>query len=63
MSERTREIGLKKAIGAPDGAILLEYVTEAAIIGLIAGIFGLLAGLLPTYRAARLDPVKALRTQ
>ena len=105
ISERTREIGLKKAIGAPDRAILLEYVTEAAIIGLIAGIVGLLvgiaatiglnhltdaqfgvqifrvtprlaalavafavglgalAGVLPAARAARLDPVKALRTQ
>jgi len=48
ISERTREIGLKKALGAPDWAILLEYVTEATIIGFIAGVVGLVIGVLAT---------------
>ena len=46
VSERTREIGLKKAIGAKVKTILGEYLAEAAMIGLIAGIVGMLLGLL-----------------
>jgi len=46
VSERTREIGLKKAIGAKVKTILGEYLEEAAAIGLIAGITGMLLGLL-----------------
>lgn len=42
--ERTREIGLKKAVGAGDGAIVGEYLLEAAMIGLLGGIFGILLG-------------------
>jgi putative ABC transport system permease protein len=46
VSERTREIGLKKAIGAKVKTILGEYLAEAAMIGFIAGIAGMLLGLL-----------------
>ncbi len=45
VNERTREIGLKKAIGATEGEIVLEYLSEAAIIGLLGGLVGLLLGL------------------
>jgi putative ABC transport system permease protein len=41
VNERTREIGLKKAIGASDGDIVKEFLTEAAVIGLIGGLVGL----------------------
>ncbi|MGB8647661.1 MAG: ABC transporter permease [Anaerolineae bacterium] len=41
VNERTREIGLKKAIGATDGEIIREYVGEAALIGLLGGAVGL----------------------
>jgi len=43
VSERTREIGIRKAIGAGDGDILAEFVTEAAAIGALGGAFGLAA--------------------
>jgi len=46
ISERTREIGVKKAVGAKTRHIVFEYLTEAAIIGLIGGIIGLGLGTL-----------------
>lgn len=54
ISERTHEIGLKKAVGAPNGTILMEYITEAGIIGLLAGILGLTVGLISTIFLNRL---------
>ncbi|HXZ98762.1 MAG TPA: FtsX-like permease family protein, partial [Candidatus Binatia bacterium] len=102
VTERVREIGLKKAIGAKTRNILGEFLAEAGLIGLIGGVVGYLlgllltamlnsgstsgglflitprltalsigfavalgavAGLLPAIRAARMDPVRALRAQ
>lgn len=40
VSERTREIGLKKAVGAETYSILFEYLTESAMIGFIGGVIG-----------------------
>lgn len=44
ISERIKEIGLKKAIGASDLDIVREYVSEAVIIGLVGGVIGLMLG-------------------
>ncbi len=44
VSERTPEIGLKKAIGATEGNILREFLIEAAVIGLLGGAVGFLFG-------------------
>jgi putative ABC transport system permease protein len=44
VSERTPEIGLKKAIGATEGNIVREFLLEAAMIGLIGGALGFLLG-------------------
>lgn len=97
VKERTREIGIRKAIGATRNMILGQFILEAVIICLVGGavglglswggsllidqfifpsampvwlalfsIFlsvavGLVSGLAPAYRAARLDPIEALR--
>ena len=103
--QRTREIGLKKAVGAEDPDILAEVLADAAKLGGLGGalgvllawpitvginlyaqseggftimeltprlavgavvfsaLLGMVAGLLPAWRAARLDPVVALRTE
>jgi putative ABC transport system permease protein len=103
VSERVREIGLKKAIGATTKAIMGEFLLESSFIGLVGGVvgFGLgfaittlmnatmpaaqgaiflvtpglallcigfalglgtVAGIIPAFRASRMDPVAALRS-
>jgi putative ABC transport system permease protein len=98
VTDRTREIGLRKAIGATRGEILWQFLVEAAtltllggLIGIVVGLaagevmkyvmaidaavplwsaglacavsigIGLVFGLYPANRAARMDPVEALR--
>jgi putative ABC transport system permease protein len=44
VSERTREIGLRKAVGARPTTILLQFLVEAVILCLLGGVLGLAAG-------------------
>ena len=44
IAERTREIGIKRAIGASRIGIVREFVTESALIGFIGGALGLALG-------------------
>jgi putative ABC transport system permease protein len=46
VTERTREIGVRMAVGAKRGDILIQFLVEALIISLLGGGFGLLLGVM-----------------
>jgi putative ABC transport system permease protein len=60
VSERTREIGIRKAIGAPKSAILVQFLIEAGLISLVGGAVGVGVGLIGTrFRIDGVQPVVA----
>ncbi len=48
VTERTREIGVRRALGAKQKHIILQFLVEAAVLGVVGGITGILAGVLCT---------------
>jgi FtsX-like permease family/Biotin-lipoyl like len=50
--ERTREIGIRKALGATDRAILSQFLTEAVVISVVGGSIGIVLGISLTFLAA-----------
>jgi putative ABC transport system permease protein len=49
VTERTREIGIRKAVGAPKAAILAQFLFEAVLLSLIGGGGGVLVGVIGTH--------------
>ncbi|MCX5965385.1 MAG: ABC transporter permease [Cyanobacteria bacterium] len=52
--ERTREIGIRKAVGATSGSILSQFLTEAIIISVVGGVIGVGLGIAFAFAAATL---------
>lgn len=44
ITERTREIGTRKALGATNGSIRMQFITEAVVVCLMGGIIGIIVG-------------------
>lgn len=54
ITERTREIGTRKALGAPNSSIRMQFIVESIVICLIGGIIGMILGILMGYAGVKL---------
>ena len=57
--ERTREIGIRRALGARQRTIVLQFLMEAASVSALGGAVGTLTGLLLAWVAAQVSPLAA----
>ncbi len=60
VTQRTREIGLEKALGASKGAIIFQFLAEALTISFIGGIFGVLLAYIVSFSVGRLTVYSAI---
>jgi len=60
VTERTREIGIRKALGAKRSAILMQFLVEATVISGIGGVIGVLTGVGTAQTLANLNNTQAL---
>jgi putative ABC transport system permease protein len=60
VTERTREIGIRKAVGARRSDILIQFLVEAVLVSLFGGLAGVLAGVIGSqFKIAGVEPVIA----
>jgi putative ABC transport system permease protein len=59
VTERTREIGVRKALGATRGTIMWQFLVEAATLTMIGAIIGLVVGGLLTWLIRSISPIQA----
>ena len=59
VAERTREIGIRKAVGASNTNILAQFLVESVFLALIGGVIGIMIGLLLAWLISVVSPLKA----
>ncbi len=59
VAERTREIGIRKAVGASNQNILLQFLIESIVLALIGGIIGIIFGVMLAKLISLVSPLKA----
>lgn len=63
VTERTREIGLRMAIGATPGDILLQFITESVVLSTVGGLIGTLLGIYGAHSVGRIQQWPILVTE
>ncbi len=59
VAERTREIGIRKAVGASNQNILFQFLTESVALSLVGGIIGIILGVFLAFLISVISPLKA----